>query len=47
MTLHISVWYASLGYPSLAVAGALAVYGFQTAVGSRPMVEGSAAADLM
>ena len=45
MTLQTSPWYASLGYVSLAVIAALAVYGFRTSVGSRPRLEGAAPAE--
>jgi hypothetical protein len=42
ITLQTSAWYASIGYASLAVIGALAVYGFKTAVGSRPTLDEAA-----
>jgi hypothetical protein len=45
MTLQTSAWYASAGYASLAVVGAIAVYGFRTALGGRPVLDGSAIAD--
>jgi protein-S-isoprenylcysteine O-methyltransferase Ste14 len=35
MTLQTSGWYASAGYVSLAIVGAIALYGFWTALGGR------------
>ena len=44
MTLQTSAWYSSAGYVSLAIVGALAVYGFKTALGGRPLLDGAAIA---
>jgi hypothetical protein len=35
MTLQPSAWYASAGYVSLGIVGAMAIYGFRTALASR------------
>ena len=37
MTLQSSAWYSSAGYVSLIAIGALALYGFRTALGVRPV----------
>jgi serine/threonine-protein kinase len=45
MTLQPSAWYSSAGYVSLGIIGAIAVYGFRTALGGRPVLDGAAIAD--
>jgi hypothetical protein len=45
MTLQRSAWYASAGYASLAIVGAMAVYGFRTTLGGRPVLHGVAVSD--
>ena len=45
MTLQTSAWYLSAGYVSLGIIGAIAVYGFKTALGGRPVLDGAAIAD--
>lgn len=39
MTLQTSAWYSSAGYVSLGVVGAMAVYGFKTALAGRPVLK--------
>jgi hypothetical protein len=45
MTLQSSAWYSSAGYVPLGIVGAIAVYGFKTAMGGRPVLDGAAIAD--
>lgn len=45
MTLQTSAWYSSAGYVSLGIVGAMAIYGFKTALGGRPVLGGAAIAD--
>jgi serine/threonine-protein kinase len=39
MTLHVSAWYSSIGFATLFVILTLAVYGFWTALGNRPLLD--------
>jgi hypothetical protein len=41
MTFQTSAWYAGYGYAALAVVGAVALYGFKTSLGGRPLVSGA------
>jgi hypothetical protein len=45
MTLQTSAWYANVGYVSLAIVGAIAVYGFKAALAGRPILKDSALGD--
>jgi hypothetical protein len=45
MTLQRAAWYARAGYASLAIVGVIAVYGFRTALGGRPVLHGVALGD--
>jgi hypothetical protein len=45
MTLQTSAWYSSAGYVSLGIIGAIAIYGFRTALGGRPVLDGAAIGD--
>ena len=45
LTLQTSAWYASSGFATLAIVGALAVYGFKTAIGKQSILDGAAIAD--
>lgn len=45
MTLQHSAWYASAGYASLGIVAAMAIYGFRTALGGRPVIEGAVIRD--
>jgi hypothetical protein len=45
MTLQTSAWYASAGYASFVVVGAIAAYGFRTTLGGRLILDGAAIAD--
>ena len=45
MTLQTSAWYAGAGYAAFAVVGAIAAYGFRTALGGRMILDGPALAD--
>jgi predicted Ser/Thr protein kinase len=38
LTLQTSVWYAGIGYAALLVVGAIAVFGFRTSLGGRPLL---------
>ena len=38
MILETSAWYATYGYASLAIVGAIAAYGFLTSLGGRPLM---------
>jgi hypothetical protein len=44
-TLQTSAWYASSGFATHAIVGALAVYGFKTAIGKQSLLDGAAIAD--
>jgi len=37
LTLDVTAWYASRGWPVLLAVAALAVYGFHTSLGGKPM----------
>jgi serine/threonine-protein kinase len=39
MTLHASAWYSTAGYATLALFAALAIYGFRTSLGDRPLFD--------
>jgi len=39
MTLQTSAWYSSAGYVSLGIVGAMAIYGFKTALAGRPILK--------
>jgi serine/threonine-protein kinase len=45
LTLQTSAWYSSHGYAALAVILALALYGFRTCLGSRPLLDLAAVED--
>jgi serine/threonine-protein kinase len=45
LTLQTSAWYSSQGYAALAVVLALALYGFRTCLGSRPLLDLAAVED--
>jgi hypothetical protein len=45
MTTDTSAWYASAGYATLMIVGAIAVYGFRTALAGRPILPGAAIGD--
>ena len=45
MTLQSSAWYSTVGYVPLGIVGAIAVYGFRTALGGRPVLGGAALGD--
>jgi hypothetical protein len=45
LTWQTSAWYASSGFATLAPVGALAVYGFKTAIGKQSILDGAAIAD--
>ena len=45
ITLQTAAWYASAGYVSLAIVGAMAAYGFHTALAGRPILKDSALSD--
>jgi serine/threonine-protein kinase len=45
ITLQSSAWYSSAGYVALGIVAAIAVYGFKTALGGRPVLDGAAIAD--
>jgi serine/threonine protein kinase len=38
ITLQASAWYASVGYVSFAIVAAIALYGFKTSLGGRPVL---------
>jgi serine/threonine-protein kinase len=40
LTFHASAWYAGYGYAALAIVAAIALYGFKTSLGGRPLVAG-------
>jgi len=45
MTFQSSVWYAGYGYAALGVVGAIALYGFKTSVGDKPLIVGASVED--
>jgi serine/threonine-protein kinase len=45
MTLQTSAWYASAGYASMTIVGAIAIYGFKIALGGRPVLNGATIAE--
>jgi serine/threonine-protein kinase len=45
MTLQTSAWYASAGYVTLTIVGAMALFGFTTALGGRAPLQGAALDD--
>jgi serine/threonine-protein kinase len=45
MTFQASAWYAGYGYAALAVVGAIALYGFKTSLGGRPILASPAFED--
>ena len=45
MTLNTSVWYASAGYVAFLVVVAIALYGFKTSLGGRPLLAGAGVED--
>jgi serine/threonine-protein kinase len=45
LTLQSSAWYSSQGYAAIAVVLALALYGFRTCLGSRPILDLAAVED--
>ena len=45
MTLHVSAWYSTIGFATLAAVLALSLYGFWTALGNRPLLDLASAED--
>ena len=45
MTLHVSAWYSTIGFATLFVILTLAVYGFWTALGNRPLLDAAGVDD--
>ena len=45
ITLQTSAWYSAHGYAAVAVVLAIALYGFRTCLGSRPLLDLAAVED--
>jgi hypothetical protein len=45
MTFQASAWYAGYGYAALAIVAAIAIYGFRTSLGGRPLLVGAGVDD--
>jgi eukaryotic-like serine/threonine-protein kinase len=45
MTFRVSAWYAGYGYVALGIVAVIALYGFKTSLGGRPLVVGASLGD--